>query len=312
MKWAIILFLLGSLSLPFETNAQLHAANANTLAAAQDSLQQLSYKMINAPTAEQRQKACGQFIPLFVNALKTPHSYAFPFDSLKQISILYDKERTFRIFTWAIALSEIQYRFYGALQIKTADGSLKLYPFFDNTPYIQNLDTITSPKAWIGALYYGMRKTTYNGKDIYTLMGWCGFSLQTNKKVLDVLTFQNGEPVFGAPLFSFPDDSVQHELQNRFFLEYKRDGNASMNYDSTTQMIVYDHLMSLNSQPDNKASLVPDGTYEAFKWINGKWVHLPRVFDETIEKPPVPKPLLETQPIEGNKNQVTPIKTRKD
>jgi hypothetical protein len=285
--FCILAIILSGLS----AEAQLSSANRQLLRQKQDSLRELCYNMVNAPLSNNRMKACDAFIPGLVNALKIKGSFHFPFDSLKQVSIIYDEDSTFRIFTWGIALTNIRYRFYGALQMNTRDGQLKLFPFFDNTSYIQNRDTITSNKAWVGALYYNMVKTKHSGNTYYTLMGWGGYSFRSNEKLLDVLTFQNGKPVFGAPLFNFKKDSVPGGIKNRFFLTYKRDGNASMNYDPNLKMIIYDHLTSLNSQPEKKYTLVPDGTYEGFKWKNGYWMHVSKVFNTTSEKPPVPEPV---------------------
>lgn len=300
MKWAYVFFLLAGLSAATQTRAQLLDEGRNELEQVQDSLKELTYQMINAPMAEERQNASDTFIPAFVDALKIKYSYEFPFDSLGQISIVYDKDSTFRIFSWAIAVSNIQYRFYGALQVNTKDGSLKLFPFFDNTFDIHNLDTIAGPQSWIGALYYNMIRTKYKDQTYYTLMGWCGYSLNTNKKLLEVLTFKNGQPVFGAPVFNFKNDTVSSGVKNRFFLEYKRDGGAGLNYDTDLDMIVYDHLVSLKGQREDKASLVPDGTYEGFKWVNGYWMHVPKVFHQAVEKPPIPRPLKFGNNIEGN------------
>jgi hypothetical protein len=202
--FCILIIVLSGLS----AEAQLSSANRQLLQQKQDSLQELCYKMVNADLSKDRMDAGNAFIPRLVKALEIKGSFHFPFDSLKQVSIIYDEDSAFRIFTWGIALSDIRYRFYGALQMNTPDGELKLFPFFDNTGYTQNKDTVTSNKAWIGALYYNVVKTKHAGETYYTLMGWGGYSFRSNEKLLDVLTFKNGEPVFGAPIFNFKKDSV--------------------------------------------------------------------------------------------------------
>lgn len=302
MRWAYIIFLLACLSISAETYAQLSEKGRAILEHKQDTLKLLTQTMINARMPNVRQNASDDFIPAFVNALKVKYSYDFSFDSLGQISILYDHDSTFRIFTWGIKVSKLQYRFYGAIQKNTEDGRLKLFPLFDNTFDTKNKDTITDHKSWIGALYYNMIRTKFNDRTYYTLMGWCGYSLRTNKKVLEILTFKNGKPVFGAPVFSFKNDTTNTGIENRFFLEYKRDGAAGLNYDTSLHMIVYDHLTSLKGQSDSKATLVPDGTYEGFKWESGYWIHVPKVFHNTIERPPMPNPLKFDKKIEGVKN----------
>ena len=66
-----------------------------------------------------------------------------------------------------------------------------------------------------------------------------------------------------------------------------------MNYDREMDMIVYDHLISEDNTPDKKYTLVPDGDYEGFKWVNGKWQHVDKVFDFKLKdgQAPVPEPL---------------------
>lgn len=257
----------------------------------EDSLRLLGDKMINALDGSDRQAAAMQFIPHLVNVLKTPYSFAYPFDSIKEISIVYPPDSTFRIFTWGVTVNNATFRFYGALQMNTPDGSLKLFPFFDNSAFINNTDTITGSKAWYGALYYNILSNTYRGRTYYTLFGWHGYHFRTNEKLLEILTFKDGRPVFGAPVFNFQDDSIRGGIKNRFFLTYKRDGNAGLNYDAEKKMIIYDHLISLNGRPEEKYTLVPDGTYDGFVWKNGYWVHVSKVYHTISEEPPIPAPV---------------------
>lgn len=259
----------------------------------EDSLSLLADQMVNARDAGTRYKACMQFIPQLVRALETPYSFRYPFDSLKVVSIVYPPDSSFRIFTWGITPNNgVTYRFYGTLQMNTPDGKLKLFPFFDNTEYTHDLDTITSNKAWIGALYYRILENRRpDGQPLYTLFGWHGYNFRSNQKLLEALRFQDGQPVFGAPVFDFSRDSVPGATRNRFLLIYSREGGAGLNYDPDEKLIVYDHLVSLNGKPEEKYTLVPDGTYEGFKWENGAWVHLSRIFHTVSEKPPMPRPL---------------------
>ena len=60
-------------------------------------------------------------------------------------------------------------------------------------------------------------------------------------------------------------------------------------------MIIYDHLLSESNEPDKPYTLVPDGDYEGFKWINGQWMHINKVFTFSLKdgEAPMPKPLPE-------------------
>ena len=68
---------------------------------------------------------------------------------------------------------------------------------------------------------------------------------------------------------------------------------ARLTYDKDLAMIVFEHLESESNEPNKKWTYIPDGDYEGFKWKNGKWVHVDKVF--TMVTPdgqaPVPNPL---------------------
>lgn len=267
------------------------ASSLQQLDELEKAMQPLANDIVNAPEFDQRLEACKKFIPQLVEALKIKGSFYYPFDSLRQISILYAPDSSFRIFTWGLAEEMGTYRYYGTLQMHTADNELKMFPFVDASAIIQNPDTVTSNKAWMGCIYYKILKNQKGNKVYYTLMGWEANNFRSNKKQLEILSFENGAPVLGAPVFNFSHDTTASGMKNRFIIEYKEDGNASMNYDPDNNMILYDHLVSINNQPQNKYTLVPDGTYEGFKWQNGSWVHIAKIFDEKSDKPPVPAPL---------------------
>jgi hypothetical protein len=92
------------------------------------------------------------------------------------------------------------------------------------------------------------------------------------------------------------------KTQSRFWIEYKKNGNARMVYDDELNMIIYDHLISETNEPAKKFTYHPDGDYEGFKWVNGQWVHVDKVFDQKLEdgQAPVAKPL--------NEKKLPPVK----
>ena len=54
-------------------------------------------------------------------------------------------------------------------------------------------------------------------------------------------------------------------------------------------MIIFDHLISETDQPEKKDTYIPDGDFEGFKWLNGQWVHVDKVFDFKLEDGGFPK-----------------------
>ncbi|HVI46664.1 MAG TPA: hypothetical protein VM802_17430 [Chitinophaga sp.] len=270
------------------------APGYTSLRKSQDTLQRLSQEVFGGKGNEGREKAVEQFIPTLVRALKTKYSFRFPFDSLKTVSIQYPQDSTFRIFTWALERETGFYRHYGAIQMNTPDGQLKLFPLFDASDFITNTDTITGNKTWYGCLYYNIIQRHYFNQEYYTLIGWDANNPRSQKKILEMLTFKNGAPVFGGPFFSFSEDSVPKPMRNRFLMEYKKESTATLNYNKELDMIVFDHLVSESNEPAKKYTYVSDMDYEGFKWKAGKWVHVDKVFHDAIPQgkgAPVPIPL---------------------
>jgi hypothetical protein len=271
---------------------RLPAADSLLLAKQQDSLQHLADNILNGKAEEARQRASDQFIPLLVRALKAKHSFNFPFDSLRSISIQYPQDSSFRIFTWGVENESGFYRHYGAIQMRTKNGELKLFPLFDNSDYTTNTDTVTDNRGWYGCLYYKIQQQHYFNSEYYTLFGYDANNLRSTKKVLDMLTFKNGKPVFGGPYFSFAEDTVPKPVRKRIILEYRKDATISLSYNAEMDMIVYDHLISATNEPGKPYTYVPDLDYEGFKWKAGKWVHIEKVFHDALPlgKFPVQQP----------------------
>ena len=253
----------------------------------QDSLKTFANDIVNAPEPNQRFRADSNFIKMLVRTLKIQNSFYFPFDSLQTISKLYAPDSSFRIFTWQIKKDVYVFLQRGAIQMRTADGSLKLFPLHDVSMFTKKpQDSIRNANNWIGAIYYRIIQKNFNGKNIYTLLGFDDFTINSNKKWMEVLTFNDkGEPVFGGPYFSFKNDSakVSRKQADRFYIEYKKEASTTFNYDSSLNMVVYDHLISETEEPARKESYVPDGDYEGFSWTNGQWLHVPKVFNTTMQ-----------------------------
>jgi hypothetical protein len=257
---------------------RLSAPEEDAFARREDTLKRFAYDIVNAEQATARFRADSQFVRSLVRALRQPNSFYYPFDSLQTISHLYAPDSSFRIFTWQFKKDQYMYLQEGAIQMRTPDGSLKLFPLFDASMFTDHpLDSVRSRKNWIGAIYYRIIEKTWQGRNYYTLLGFDDYSESSNKKWMEVLTFdQNGEPRFGGPYFSFAQDSVRKPVQYRFNIEYKKEAGTRFNYDPELDMVVYDHLVPEGNQPQKKDTYIPDGDFEAFQWKDGHWLHVQR------------------------------------
>jgi len=255
----LILFLNQSFAQHTDENS-----NANRLNMYQDSLADLGKVMINNDNELERQNANTMFVKTLVAALKVPNSFLFPFDSVKTVSILNSPDNRFRILSWHIMNDDGSYRFYGALQLNTG-GPLKLFPLVDYSPLLEHPeDSVTDNRKWYGAQYYKIIRVT-GDKSYYVLLGWKGYTVNSTKKVIEVLSFKNDKPVFGMEVFG----TSKHK---RIIFQYTRQASMLLKYVPEQDLIVFDHL----SPPDDKSkknpeTFGPDLSYDGYKLINGRW-----------------------------------------
>lgn len=272
----------------------ISSAERKELQKKEDSLKSICIEIIQGRSAEARFTADSQFTKIFVRALKIKNSFYYPFDSLITISRLSPKDSSFRIFTWQLVVNDDVVRQHGAIQMRTADGSLKLFPLIDRTDITKDIaDTVANNFGWIGAVYYKLIEKKAFGNDYYTLLGFDENNLNSTRKIIEVLTFKAGEPIFGGPFFSFQSNTLINHPVARYIMEYKKDAGPRLTYDPDMDMIIYEHLISETGESDKKYTYIPDGDYEGLKWRDGKWVHIEKIFSyKTPEgKEPVPKPI---------------------
>ncbi|MEK7200455.1 MAG: hypothetical protein AAB212_11145 [Bacteroidota bacterium] len=244
----------------------------------EENMRNYANDIVNAPEAAERAVADSSFTRALVQALRVPYSFSYPFDSLQTISRLYAPDSSFRIITWQIMKDFTYYRQKGAIQFHTQDGSLQLVPLYDNSAFTDNpVDSVRTNEQWIGAVYYNIIQKTFNNKNYYTLLGYDENDARSTKKWIEVLSFDTkNRPLFGGRYFNYTNDVIKPpQPAYRFCLEFKKEANAKLNYDPDLDMISFAHLISENGETSAKHTLIPYGSFEGFKWLNGKWVHVP-------------------------------------
>lgn len=292
------------------TSAQnIPPAELKKLLQKEDTLKMLAENFILDSLTAGRMRSDSQFIKTLIRSLQIKNSFYYPFDSVHGVSTKYAPDSTFRILSWSLAFDDYYSRQRAALQYRTNDGSLKLIPLRDYSEFTDKpMDSVRTKDNWIGAVYYNIIKTQHNGKNYYTLIGFDNNSVMSNKKWIEVMTFnERKEPLFGGPYFSFEQDSVKKPAQYRHSIEYKKEARALLDYDDEMQLIIIDHLISETDEPENKFSYVPDGDVEAFQWKNGKWVHIDKLYDFKLKDGEFPMP----DPLRDNKDNKLPEKPAK-
>ena len=176
-----------------------------------------------------------------------------------------------RVYTWILKKDSGTYQYFGFVHYK--NKSKKRYEIIalnDNSenirrPKNEQLDN----KNWYGALYYEIIYIKKKGRKYYTLLGWDGNNDVSTKKIVDVMYFSGKEIIkFGASIFRAGKTTTK-----RFIIEYNTNSNISVRYEKEENRIVFDHLIPIRKDLYGLYEYyVPDGTYNALKYINGKWI----------------------------------------
>lgn len=303
LLFSVFLLYLGSnaqVQPAFPATPKIPPTSIKKLEAYQDTLKEFAFYLNTDSLTEDRMVSDSQFTRTLVRALQVPHSFYFPFDSVKGISKLYAPDSSFRIITWNLQYNDYYNRQRGAIQLQTKNGVLKLFPLRDASEFTDHPeDSIRTAKNWIGATYYNIIKKEFRGKPFYTLFGIDANNAKSTIKWMEVLHFsQQEEPLFGGSFFSYERDSVVSPTKFRIQLEYKKDASILMNYIPEMDLILIDHLISENDDVEHKWTYVPDGDQEGFRWENGKWIHINKVFTQKLKDGQAPREM----PVKKNEN----------
>jgi hypothetical protein len=231
----------------------------------------INIKPLAAPSDSERIKASYEIQDLLLEGLLNPISYNYPFDSLRYstIAIASHKDADARIFTFNTILLNGKFMHFGVIQqrIKKQVKTFILLDTSENLPKDCEDETFTINK-WPGALYYQMQPYKFQGKNLILLMGFDGHNSNSNRSFLDVLYFEDGEPLFGFPLFR--DNEEDPSSSNRVVFEYHKSAQMVLRYQPEEKIIVLDHLgPAYEKVRGNKAYYIPTGDYDGYP-LTGK------------------------------------------
>lgn len=265
----ISLFSLGTLSAQVKPENMPFPAQTDSLQAYEKKLKAIGDSMVDAKFQYTRIKALTQYIPTLVQALKFRGSYDYPFADLTFMQKLEPEDHSFRLYSWLLKYDDGTFRYYGAIQFP--GEKLKLIPLRD---YSEKLDSavqelVLDKDTWFGAFYYNIFTSEIKGKKYYILFGFDGNTSGSNKKLIEVLSFDDkNQPVLGAPIFEKDGKTL-----SRVIFEFNEEATMLLNYIPDQNLITLDHLVPPN--PDSEGfyfTYIPDGTYDYFLFKNGKWI----------------------------------------
>jgi hypothetical protein len=258
---------------------------------AEDSLKVLGNLIRDGENDFIKYNANEKFLTLLESTLLGENSFSYPFDSLNMIARICSPDNKFRIFNWNIKKADNTYEYFGLIQVwNKKQKKYFLYPLKDNSDKIIKPESqVLDDQNWYGALYYKLIYSKSGGKKYYTLLGWDGNNLITQKKIIDVLVFNsNDKPVFGASIFKY-----NKKVQKRVIFEYSATSSMSLKYEKqymlygkkSRKMIVFDRLAPLNPSMEGQYQFYYPETniFDALIFRMGKWTMLKDV-DARMQK----------------------------
>lgn len=270
-------FVLCCVFCPFFLFAQ-ETPNAQSLT----ELQQLSHRILKEGTDDEKDSLNAEFKNRLQSILTNVKFFTYPFDELKTIARFTSADKQVRIINWHIPYSDGTFSYHAFVVKKNiTENKVDVFELTDNKANLKNIETSTFKNTqWFGAHYYNLIEVKDGKQTYYTLLGWDGNNLLTNRKIIEVLYFNNNnEPLLGAPIFK-----SKQKQQKRYIFEYADEANFTLNYNEKEKCIIFDHLAPISSSlKDVKAYHVPDGSFDAFKLEKGKWIFISD-YDARLEK----------------------------
>lgn len=266
--------------------ARIDSLSLDTLHDLEIRLEALGKNMITSLDEDERLTSSYHFVKAFIKALRVQNSYFYNFDTIKNISVLYAPDNKFRVITWNLALNNETYRNYGVIQLnpdhmkKISDTTnlRSYYPLIDKSDKIRNvMDTTVTNEHWFGALYYAIEAVTYKKQTYYTLLGWDGNTVMSNRKVVESLQFRNNIPVFGIPIYDLKDKRYKFPLK-RLVFEYNNKANMVLRFEPSKQILIQENVAPTRPQDyGHPETYVPDGSYDYYKFNKktGVWEKQP-------------------------------------
>ncbi|KPL16494.1 MAG: hypothetical protein AMS26_04330 [Bacteroides sp. SM23_62] len=245
---------------------------ADPLAHNEASLKELFEQLYLAGSDTEKKQLNDSILQVMTRLMASPGSFGYPFDSLSRIGNVISPDNAFRIFTWNIPLSGFVHEYHGIIQVNAGKKpSCQVFLLQDQARRLEDLlHAGTTAENWPGMLYYEVLRSKAGRDVIYTLIGYHFNDRFSDKKIIDVMYFdENQEPVFGRPVFQ-TEDGIQH----RVIFEYSGEVVMTVRYNPDMKMIVYDHLSPIEPELEgNLRFYAPDFSYDGYRWKSGMWIH---------------------------------------
>lgn len=234
--------------------------------------------------------ANNSFRELLRNVLTDSLSIFYDFKKVSNLSVVTSPDNQFRIYTWTLKMGNSEYDYYGFTQYQRKRKKSVFSPVkIENFVYELNNKSSSigddelaklDSSNWLGCVYYNIVAPPKKNDDTYLLLGWDGFGYRSTKKIIETVKFSNkGVVTFGDKIIRYDlthgtKAAPKFQTKSRIIFEYS--GNVSMtcNYNSSLEMVIFDHLAPSNPALANlKFTYAPDFTYDGLAYEKKKWIY---------------------------------------
>ena len=255
----------------FSFSAFTQKGNNQLFSEYEDTLKVIAERVMNLPLEAEKRIANDALIEYLSEVLLYEKSFNYNFDSLITISRIKSPDKRFRIFNWLLKKDNNTYEYYGIVHYyNKKKKKFELITLIDNsnnirTPEQENLDATN----WYGGLIYDIIYIKKPGKKYYTLLLWDGNDGYSTKKIIDVMYFSGKNKIkFGLPIFK----KNAKESQKRIILQYDSKTTVSVKYSNEKKEIIFNNLVPQRKGLEGLYEFyIPEGTFNSYKYKNGKW-----------------------------------------
>lgn len=263
------IYLIFFLFISFSSYSQ--KGNNKLIAEYEDTLKVMAHDIMNAESEKQRRASNEAFITNLTEVLKYKKSFFFPFDSLITISRIKAPDNSFRIFNWLLRKDNDTYEYYGIVHYHNKKRKrFDIITLNDNSMNIRNPEQADlDAENWYGGLIYDVAYIKRSGIKKYILLSYDLNDNYSRKKIIDVMYFSGKNKIkFGLPIFK----KSMNQSQKRVVFQYDSRTSISVKYHKEEKQIVFDHLVPSRKDLEGLHEYyIPEGTFNAYKYRNGKW-----------------------------------------
>lgn len=230
-----------------------------------------------------RKNANDSFISYLKLFVENEESFFYPVDSIKTVMFLNSPDKKIQIISWLISDNAGNYKSYGLIRYKNRKEVIN-YWLSENIEKDNkiSLDAQFDESSWQGGLYYQIIPHKVKKKKCYIVLTMHGMDPKTNRKSIDVISFENENLVFGLPIFYMSDND--YEPSSRCIFDFSDETTMTLRFE-TSKYIVFDNLEPASKLlAGEKKHLVPEGTYNYFKKRRRGRYYLKKDFDTKLLK----------------------------